>query len=65
VRKKGFELTLAEFEEFCLRTQYHLLKGTSGTALTVDRIDNNLPYSANNIQALTHAENAAKAGNPF
>ena len=65
VRNKGFELTLAEFEEFCLRTGYHLKKGISGTALTVDRIHNDQPYRADNIQALTHEENTAKADNPF
>lgn len=35
-------------------------KGKSVTSLTVDRIDNNLGYHADNIQVLTLRDNAIK-----
>jgi len=64
-RNKGFELTLQEFTAFCFRTSYHLLKGREPHSLTIDRIYNDQPYRADNIQALTHRENSAKSDNPF
>ena len=59
-RGKGFELTFKEFEDFCAKTQYHILKGRGKDSLTIDRKENYLPYRADNIRVLTNGENASK-----
>ena len=59
-REKEFTLTLEEFEEFCKQTGYGELKGRTATSLSIDRVDNNLGYSKDNIKAITLSENSSK-----
>jgi hypothetical protein len=59
-RGKSFNLTLVEFEKFALETKYSVRKGTSSKSYHIDRIDENGPYSLENIQVLTNAQNVRK-----
>jgi hypothetical protein len=59
-RRKLFTLTFDEFECFCRRTGYHELKGQTPTSMTIDRIKNELGYTADNIQAITLHDNVLK-----
>jgi len=59
-RKKPFEITLFEFREWCLETGYIIKKGMRGARCSVDRINNNLGYSIDNIQLLTLKSNIEK-----
>lgn len=61
-RERGvpFHLTLAEYSEFAIKTDYHKLRGKTSMSLTVDRIDSSLPYIKWNVQALTLRANARK-----
>lgn len=54
-----FSLTLSEFKEFCARTGYMEKKGTKCGDLTIDRIDPDKGYSADNIRAVTLTENCS------
>jgi len=57
----GFLLTLHEFEEFCHRTGYHLTKGRTADAMSIDRIRGDEPYQAGNIQIKTVSANSIKS----
>jgi hypothetical protein len=59
-RGKIFNLTLVEFEKFCAETDYQRGKGRKSTSLHVDRINEDGPYSLNNIQTLENAKNVRK-----
>lgn len=59
-RGKEFTLTLADFTAFCNASNYMECKGITSTSATVDRIDEERGYSADNIQCLTNAENRRK-----
>jgi hypothetical protein len=59
-RGKEFTLTLDDFTAFCNCSNYMEGKGIRATSLTVDRIDEERGYSADNIQCLTNAENRKK-----
>lgn len=59
-RGKAFSITLNEFREFCSDTGYLIQKGKRGRHATIDRINNNLGYSIDNIQLLTNKQNASK-----
>jgi hypothetical protein len=59
-RNLPFTLTLAEFKEFCDRTGYLTLRGHGKGYYTVDRIDSNRGYHADNIQMLEFLENSAE-----
>ena len=59
-RGKLFLLKFEEYEAFCRSTNYDQLKGKTALSLSIDRIDNSGPYSAENIQAITLAENSRK-----
>lgn len=59
-RGKPFDLTLAEFREFCVATDYIKNKGRGSTCYHVDRIDETKGYTRNNIQVLTNQENKQK-----
>ena len=59
-RGKDFTLTLQEFTEFCERTGYLHLRGKSRGSATIDRKDNSIGYSVDNIRLATLSENARK-----
>jgi len=59
-RGKEFKLALWEFRQFCSETNYLEVKGRSGRAKTIDRIDPNKGYEIGNIQLLSNRANAAK-----
>jgi len=59
-RGKEFTLTLEDFTAFCNASGYMARKGITATSATVDRIDEERGYSADNIQCLTNAENRKK-----
>lgn len=63
-RGKKFTLTLKEFSDFCNKTGYSELKGITADSLTVDRVDNNKGYSAENIRAITLSENIKRNYHP-
>ena len=58
-RGKSFTLTIDQFETFCMKTGYDKYKGKTATSLSVDRIDNTLGYSMDNIRAITLSDNTA------
>lgn len=55
-----FTITFAEFECFAKRTEYLCKTGPFGHSLTVDRKNNLLGYTAQNIKAMTRAKNSEK-----
>lgn len=57
----GFFLTLAEFEKFCTDTGYHLTKGRTAEAMSIDRRDGSLPYQAGNLQLKSVSANSIKS----
>jgi hypothetical protein len=59
-RGKEFTLTLDDFTAFCHASDYMANKGIRSASATVDRIDEERGYSADNIQCLTNAENRKK-----
>ncbi len=59
-RQKEFSLTRDEYISFAIKTDYAKRKGKTSLSLSIDRIDNNRGYSADNIQAMTLAENSRK-----
>lgn len=59
-RKKEFTITLEQFREFCEKTGYIVKKGMRGARCSVDRINNSLGYSIDNIQLLTIQKNIEK-----
>lgn len=59
-RKKEFTLTLEEFREFCVRTEYMKGKGKTIGSYNVDRIDETKGYTADNIQCLDKQKNIKK-----
>lgn len=59
-RKKSFEITLEQFRDFCEKTGYIIKKGMRGKNCTIDRINNNLGYSIENIQLITNKANIEK-----
>lgn len=57
----GFLLTREEFEAFCVATGYHLTKGRTADAMSIDRINGALPYQAGNLQLKTVSLNSIKS----
>jgi hypothetical protein len=57
----GFLLTREQFEAFCHETGYHLTKGRTAEASSIDRIKGDLPYQAGNIQIKTVSANSIKS----
>lgn len=59
-RGKAFLLTFEEFKQFAIETKYYKKKGIYKKNYHIDRIDENGPYSVDNIQVLTNTENVKK-----
>lgn len=51
-RGKPFDLTFLEYRAFALKSGYSELKGKSSQCLSIDRIKNELGYTASNIRAI-------------
>lgn len=60
-RGHQFELTLLQFEIFCLETDYIARRGKTAESLSIDRIKGDEPYRLGNLQVLTLAENSRKS----
>lgn len=58
-KKRGlpFTLTLAQFKEFCERTDYLAQRGREPNSLTVDRINPDDGYHIHNIRVLPFLQN--------
>ena len=59
-RGKEFLLTLEEFTQFCIKTEYIKGKGKKSESYSIDRIDNTKGYIVSNIRILTLSENSRK-----
>jgi hypothetical protein len=59
-RQKDFQLTLEEFKQFCLETNYLELKGKTAKSASIDRIRSHEGYHINNIQVLSLSNNSKK-----
>lgn len=59
-RKKEFSLTFEEFKEFAAKCCYMTKKGIRGNGLHIDRIQEHLGYTKDNIQALPNGQNVRK-----
>ena len=59
-RNKEFNLTFEEFSEFAKKFEYLAGKGRKKKSLHIDRINEKLGYSIDNIQVLTNSENVSK-----
>lgn len=55
-----FSLTIEQFREFCIKSQYIAGKGRTMESYTIDRIDNNHGYHIWNIQVMTKGDNIKK-----
>lgn len=59
-RKKYFDITLAQFRDFCKRTNYINLKGKNADSASIDRIKIEEGYTISNIQILSLSDNTKK-----
>jgi hypothetical protein len=59
-RGKYFDLTLEQFREFVVKTDYMVKKGIYKDSYHIDRIDESKGYTVDNIQLLTNSENISK-----
>lgn len=59
-RGKEFELTLEQFEKFCIKTNYLVGRGIYKESYHIDRIDESKGYTIDNIQVLTNSQNIKK-----
>jgi hypothetical protein len=59
-RGKLFAITFEEFAIFCQRTQYLTNKGKRKDSFSIDRKQNHLGYTLDNIQVLTLSQNTIK-----
>lgn len=59
-RGKDFTITLDQFREFCIKTNYIAGAGRSSSSYHIDRIDESKGYHIDNIQVLTNSENVRK-----
>lgn len=60
-----FEISLAEYTAFAIKTDYASLKGKTSLSLSIDRIENSLWYAIWNIRAISLRDNSRKAYIPF
>jgi len=59
-RGKEFSLTIDQFKEFCVKSNYLNCKGIEKNSYHIDRIDESKGYEIGNIQLLTNTENVRK-----
>lgn len=59
-RGKEFTLTLDQFKQFCIKTEYLAGRGRTKTGYHIDRIEDDKGYTIDNIQKLTNTENITK-----
>lgn len=59
-RGKPFDLTLEQFREFAIRTDYMAGKGITKDSFHIDRIDPERGYTIDNIRVLTNSENVKR-----
>lgn len=59
-RGKSFDLSFDDFCKFAKKFKYFAGKGINKESLHIDRINEELGYSINNIQVLTNTENVTK-----
>jgi hypothetical protein len=59
-RGKEFDLTLEEFEKFCIKTEYLIGKGRTKEGYTIDREKEEIGYTKDNIRVLTNSQNISK-----
>lgn len=59
-RGKYFDLTIDQFREFCIKTNYIEYKGIKKDSYHVDRIDETKGYTIDNIQVKTNSDNIKK-----
>jgi hypothetical protein len=57
----SWELSLKDFESFCIENNYLEFKGLTPDSYSIDRIKSDIGYTATNIQVLTLADNTTKA----
>lgn len=60
-RGHEFLLTRDQFEAFCHETGYHLTKGRTAEAMSIDRIRGDEPYQVGNIQIKSVSANSIKS----
>ena len=59
-RGKEFSLTFEQFREFAVETDYITRKGIRKNSIHIDRKNEKLGYTIDNIQPLTNSENVRK-----
>lgn len=59
-RGKEFTISLEDFEDFCIKTNYIAKKGIYKDTFHIDRIKEQEGYTKENIQTLTNSENVRK-----
>ena len=59
-RGKDFQLTLEEFKEFCIQSNYLNKRGIKHDSYHIDRKDETKGYIIDNIQLLTNVDNVRK-----
>jgi hypothetical protein len=59
-RGHGFDLTLQQFTQFAIDTDYMVRKGRTLHSYSIDRIDNNRGYNVDNIRVMTVSDNSRK-----
>ncbi len=64
-RGKDFDLTYEQFEAFVVRVDYINRKGILADSLHIDRENENLGYTKDNIQPLENAKNVRKFFNHY
>ena len=65
-RRKTITITLEEFKDFCIETNYLTLKGKTSKSASIDCIDPRKGYIKGNIQIMDLGDNAKKSNNfPF
>jgi hypothetical protein len=60
-RAKPFLLKYEEYEKLARESGYNEQRGREATSLSIDRIENDLGYSIDNIRIIVKSENSSKA----